>query len=101
MGERVTISYRGAAYELGRGKRSYGIWTVGTPRAEPVERWPETPEGWNAAWSRFTAIESPGTIAAARAPGGTLPVSASAGAAAALLGIGILCGIVSLFPGYL
>ena len=26
MGEKVTISYRGAGYELGRGKRCYGIW---------------------------------------------------------------------------
>jgi hypothetical protein len=102
MGERVTISYRGAAYELGRGKSSYGIWAVGAPRTEPVERWPETPEGWNAAWSRFTTIETPGTIVAASPRGGslTVEVSASVGVAAALLGIGILCGVVSLFPGY-
>jgi hypothetical protein len=102
MGERVTISYRGAAYELGRGKHSYGIWPVGTtPRTEPVERWPETPEGWNAAWSRFTGIETPGTIMAAGSTSGGLAVSASSGLAAALLGIGVLCGIISLFPGYL
>jgi hypothetical protein len=63
MGERVTISYRGAAYELGRGKRCYGIWATGAPRTEPVERWPETPDGWVAAWTRFTAMETPGTIA--------------------------------------
>ncbi|MBV9446199.1 MAG: hypothetical protein JO345_09930 [Streptosporangiaceae bacterium] len=102
MGERVTISYRGAAYELGRGKRSYGIWGVGAPRTEPVERWPETPEGWNAAWSRFTAIETPGNIVAARSASAGLAISASAGAAAAaaVLAIGILCGVVSLFPGY-
>jgi hypothetical protein len=99
MGERVTISYRGAAYELGRGKHSYGIWAAGTPRAEPIERWPETPEGWNAAWSRFAAMERPGSIAAAR-PGPSLSISASAGLAAALLGIGVLCGIIGLFPGY-
>jgi hypothetical protein len=100
MGERVTISYRGAAYELGRGKHSYGIWPVGTPRTEPVERWPETPEGWHAAWSRFTGIEAPGTIVAA-SPSRGLALSASSGVATALLGIGVLCGIVSLFPGYL
>lgn len=111
MGERVTISYRGAAYELGRGRNSYGIWAVGIPRTEPVERWPETPEGWNAAWSRFTAVETPDTIVAARSGGGGLTrgltggdgltINASVGAAAALLAIGILCGVVGLFPGYL
>lgn len=101
MGERVTISYRGAAYELGRGKHSYGIWPVGTPRTEPVERWPATPEGWNAAWSRFTGIETPGAIVAASSTSGGLAISASTGLAAALLGIGVLCGIISLFPGYL
>ena len=102
MGERVTISYRGAAYELGRGKRSYGIWSVGAPRTDPVERWPETPDGWNAAWSRFTTIETPGNIVAARSPSPGLAISAGAGAAtaAAVLAIGILCGVVSLFPGY-
>jgi hypothetical protein len=29
---------------------------------QPLERWPETPEGWTAAWSRFVSIEAPGTI---------------------------------------
>jgi len=100
MGERVTISYRGAAYELGRGKRSYGIWAVGEPRSAPVERWPETQEGWNAAWSRFTGIETPGTIVAARSSSG-IAISASVGAVTALLAIGVLCGLVGLFPGYL
>jgi hypothetical protein len=77
MGERVTISYRGAAYELGRGKRCYGIWAAGAARSEPVERWPETPEGWVAAWTRFTAIETPGTIA----PAGQYQVPSQSGAA--------------------
>ncbi len=101
MGERVTVFYRGAAYELGRGNHSYGIWAVGTPRTDPVERWPETAEGWNAAWSRFTTLETPGTIVAA-SPAGRLAISAGAGAgvSAALLAIGILCGVVGLFPGY-
>jgi hypothetical protein len=103
MGERVTISYRGTAYELGQGRHSYGIWAVGAlgePRGEPVERWPETPEGWNAAWSRFTGLETPASIVAARSRRG-LSVSVSASAAAALLTIGVLCGVVGLFPSYL
>jgi hypothetical protein len=147
MGERVTISYRGATYELGRGKRCYGIWAAGAPGQEPVQRWPETPEGWVAAWTRFTEMEKPETIAPVgqhQVPGQASPdpfVSASGGAfsaagsfpaqsdtlafgrpaetswtggtagtrlrpaansvfAAALLGIGVICGLVGLFPHY-
>jgi hypothetical protein len=59
---RVTIAYRGAKYEIGRGRDYYGVWTAGAPRSEPLERWPETPEGWSAAWTRFASIEAPGTI---------------------------------------
>src|SRR5260221_674016 len=45
------------------GKRYYAIWAVGAPRTAPVDRWPETTDGWSQAWARFTAIETPGTIA--------------------------------------
>ena len=73
--ENVTISYRGASYEIGRGPHFYGIWLVGAPQPQPVEWWPETPEGWSSAWARFTGIEAPGTIAAVRpaATGTTRP----------------------------
>ena len=120
MSEKVTISYRGAAYELGRGKRCYGIWASVTPRTEPVARFPETPEGWVAAWTRFAALETPGTIVpVGRAAG---PAAGAAGAdvidtggadsgrsvgvksapvAAGLLGVGVLLGLIGLFPGYL
>jgi hypothetical protein len=60
--DKVTITYRGAQYEIGRGRDFYGIWTAGAPRSQPLERWPETPEGWSAAWTRFASIEAPGTI---------------------------------------
>ena len=60
--DNVTISYRGAGYEIGRGEHYYGIWAVAAPQSQPLEWWPETPEGWSGAWSRFTAIETPGTI---------------------------------------
>ena len=63
MFDKVTITYRGATYEIGRGRDFYGIWTVGGPRSHPLEWWPETAEGWSAAWSKFTAIEAPGAIA--------------------------------------
>ena len=62
MFDRVTITYRGAKYEIGRGSGFYGVWTAGGARSQPLERWPETPEGWTAAWSRFASIEALGTI---------------------------------------
>jgi hypothetical protein len=60
--DKVTVTYRGAKYEIGRGLGFYGVWTAGGARSQPLERWPETPEGWTAAWSRFASIEAPGTI---------------------------------------
>ncbi len=75
MFNKVTITYRGAKYEIGRGRDFYGIWTTGAPRSHPLESWPETAEGWSAAWARFASIEAPGAIV----PVGrrTPPVSAS------------------------
>ncbi|HEX3964112.1 MAG TPA: hypothetical protein VHZ03_46945 [Trebonia sp.] len=63
MPEKVTISHRGARFEIGMGKRYYAIWAIGAPPTAPVDRWPETADGWSQAWARFTAIETPGTIA--------------------------------------
>lgn len=124
MPEKVTISHRGARYEIGRGKRCYGIWVTGAPESDPVDRWPETPDGWTQAWARFVALESPGTITevkpegfkfrgfrrggasdapagegAADTPRAKAPVNA-ARAAAGLLAAGVIIGIVGLFPDY-
>jgi hypothetical protein len=110
--DKVTISHRGERYEIGLGKRQYAIWAVDAPRDEPVDRWPETAEGWSQAWARFTTIETPGTIAAvprARSfkipglkpggggapPGPPLPV-----VAAGLLALGVAAGVAGLFPDY-
>jgi len=73
---KVTITYRGAKYEIGRGRDFYGIWMTGAPRTHPLESWPETAEGWSAGWTRFASIEAPGAIV----PVGrrTPPVSPSA-----------------------
>jgi len=60
--DKVTITYRGAKYEVGRGRDFYGIWTVGGSRSQPLQWWPETSEGWSAAWTKFTQIEAPGAI---------------------------------------
>jgi hypothetical protein len=125
--EKVTISHRGARYEIGMGKRYYAIWTAGAPRTDPVDRWPETPEGWAQAWARFTAIEAPGTIVPVprtrkRVLTGLFrPVRAASGGAdggedapggaakrpvptrlvaSGLLAWGIVAGIAGLFPAY-
>ena len=58
-----TVLYRGARFELGRGPGFYGIWPAGAPRPPSIEWWPETPEGWQGAWSRFTGLETPATFA--------------------------------------
>lgn len=62
MPEKAIISHRGEKYEVGRGKRFYGIWVIGAPYDAPVDRWPQNADGWQQAWARFTAIEVPGTI---------------------------------------
>ena len=105
MFDNVTITYRGATYEIGRGAGFYGVWTVGGPRSRPLERWPETPEGWTAAWTRFVTIEAPDTIVPVgrnTPPVGAAP-SGKAGRimAAALLGAGVILGIAGLFPAYI
>ena len=62
MFDKVTIAYRGAKYEIGRGRDFYGIWMIGAMRTQPLEQWPETGEGWSAAWAKFASIEAPGSI---------------------------------------
>jgi cell division septation protein DedD len=126
--DNVTITYRGATYEIGRGWGFYGVWTAGGPRSRPLERWPETPEGWTAAWTRFVSIEAPDTIvpvgqntppvgggalgeggepgpfganAVLTPAGAALSGKASRVMAAALLGVGVILGIAGLFPAYI
>jgi hypothetical protein len=126
MPDSVTIWYTGATFQLGRGENCYAIWAVRGPRSQPVDQWPETPEGWSAAWSRFTELEAPGNIVHLRRPAapaagagwvpgtggaaGTGPVPgagwaagaarAGAGSAAILLAAGVALGIAGLFPTY-
>jgi hypothetical protein len=125
--DKVTIAYRGAKYEIGRGGAFYGIWVTGAPRSQPLQWWPETPEGWSAAWARFASIEVPGTIVPVgrnvpavspgtpqagenAGPGGpasgrrvAAAISGKTGAlvAAVLLGVGVVLGVAGLFPAYL
>jgi hypothetical protein len=112
----VTIAYRGATYEIGRGRDYYGIWAVGTSRSKPLESWPDTPDGWSAAWARFVAMETPDTIGPAdtnaSAPGagmtaagqrvsGALGARSGASIAGLLLAVGVALGVAGLFPAYL
>ena len=130
MPENETTLYRGQHYEIGHGPGFYGIWPAGAPRPPSIEWWPDTPEGWNGAWTRFTRLEASGPTAspAAPAPGAPtapaglgIPVPAGQGTpvpagqriaaaaargpravvAASLLAAGVVCGIAGLFPGYL
>jgi hypothetical protein len=128
--ENVSVAYRGANYAIGQGPQFYGIWHAAAPHAPPLEWWPLTPEGWTGAWARFASIEVPGTIApvtqqpvfqqpvtqqqlvtagsASQAPitSATMPGPDPARAtrtsriAAAVVGLGVVLGIVGLFPSY-
>jgi hypothetical protein len=108
--DNVAIWYRGANYQLGRWWNGYGIWPVAGQPGQPLQQWPETPQGWAAAWSRFTAIEHPAAIVHLSRP--AVPVARSRPAvpvarpdrsagAAGLLAAGVACGIAGLFPAYL
>jgi hypothetical protein len=55
--DNVIVSHRGARFEIGRGPGFYAIWPAGAAQWRPIEWWPETPEGWQAAWARFTDVE--------------------------------------------
>ena len=107
--ENVIVSHRGVRYEIGRGPGFYGIWLAGAARFQPIEWWPETAEGWNAAWSRFSEIESRRAIQPVGQNGGLgeppspdLPAGQARRAilASALLAIGVAVGIAGLFPDY-
>jgi len=99
--DNVTIWYRGANYQLGRWQHSYGIWPVARRPEYPLEQWPETPQGWAAAWSRYAAIEHPAAIVHLSSPAVPVPSRGSSIGAAGLLGAGVACGIAGLFPAYL
>jgi hypothetical protein len=99
--ENVTISYRGRAYEIGRGDHFYGIWASASPQPEPVEWWPDTPEGWSAAWARFTSVEAPGSIVPAGSPAASAGLGPGVVTSVALLVVGLAFGIAGLFPAYL
>jgi hypothetical protein len=112
--DKVTIAYRGGTYEIGRGRDYFGIWTVEGSRSQPLEWWPETQEGWSAAWTRFAVLEAPDAITSvgqeATRPGERTDAAwapamtagrGRASVAALLLGVGVALGIAGLFPDYL
>src|SRR5271165_250316 len=106
--DNVMISHRGAKYAIGQGRQFYGIWDVTALQSQPLEWWHKTPEGWAAAWSRFTFAEVPGTIAPVSQPV-VAPVAAAATTvkagrrpliAAGLIALGVVLGVIGLFPDY-
>lgn len=128
MPEKAVISHRGEKYEIGRGKRFYGIWVIGAPYEAPVDRWPENRDGWHQAWARFIALDVPGTIKAVSrerkgprlslgrrkrsdanpaddAPSDKEAAGRSRRGGGLLLGegllvLGVVLGLASLFPAY-
>jgi len=125
--EKAVISHRGEKYEIGRGKRFYGIWVADAPYDAPVDRWPENRDGWQQAWARFATLEEPGTIKAVtrerkglplrlvrRKAGGEAGDEATAASVAGrrsrrgttllvgegLLVLGVVLGLAGLFPAY-
>src|SRR6201986_837271 len=127
--EKAVISHRGENYEIGRGKRFYGIWVGGAPYDSPVDRWPENRDGWYQAGGRFATIEVPGTITTVTRERKGLPFGlgrrqadgadgggegAAGGVAVgkrsrratvvlvgeALLVLGVVLGLAGLFPSY-
>ena len=127
MPEKAVISHRGEKYEIGRGKRFYGIWVAGAPYDAPVDRWPENRDGWQQAWARFATLEEPGTIKAvtrerkglplrlvrrkADGDAGGEPTAASVAGRRSrrgttllvgegLLVLGVVLGLAGLFPAY-
>lgn len=97
----LAIWYRGANYQLGRGPQGYAIWHAAGQPGYPLEQWPETPQGWAAAWARFTSIEHPAAIVHLGRPAVVVVGPDRSIGAAALLGAGVACGIAGLFPAYL
>jgi hypothetical protein len=123
--EKTVISHRGEKYEIGRGKRFYGIWVAGAPYDAPVDRWPENRDGWQQAWARFSSLERPDAITPVtqerKGPrlrlgpsrAGDAQPGADAAAAAGrsrhgsgllagegLLVLGVVLGLAGLFPAY-
>jgi hypothetical protein len=97
----IAIWYRGANYQLGRGRHGYAIWPLAGQPEYPLEQWPETPQGWAAAWSRFNTIEHPAAIVHLSKPAVPVASPGSSIGAAGLLTVGVACGIAGLFPAYL
>jgi hypothetical protein len=108
----VIISHQGSVYAIGRGPGYYGIWVAASPHSHPVEWWPETPDGWYNAWTRFATFEAPDAIKQAGEPAAasdaalstalpSAPATASRRLIApALLAAGVAVGVAGLFPAY-
>ncbi len=53
----LQYTHSGQRYLLGYGRTFFGIWDRQSPNA-PLERFPRDDHGWQAAWRRFTSLET-------------------------------------------
>ncbi len=53
----LQYTHSGSTYLLGYGRSFFGIWQRNDP-SKPIERFSRDDAGWEAAWRRFTEIES-------------------------------------------
>jgi outer membrane biosynthesis protein TonB len=54
---KVEFTHTGTRYLLGYAPDHFGIWDRNAPQ-QPIERFPRNDDGWVAAWSRYSQIES-------------------------------------------
>ena len=107
MQESVVISHRARRFALGRGEDFFGVWQIRSAELVLVERWPRTAAGWYRAWSRFNELEAGTELPAGlvETEGGLVETGTTRSrfspGALALLVVGVVLGVVSLFPSYL
>jgi hypothetical protein len=56
-GKKLTVSWLGASFALGRDADAWRIWGRDSIGRVPIRSFPPTDEGWRAAWGQFSAWE--------------------------------------------
>ena len=72
--EILQYTHSGQRYLLGYGRSFFGIWDRQSPQL-PVERFPRDDNGWAAAWSRYTQLETHFSEVGLGSPGSSRPAS--------------------------
>jgi hypothetical protein len=76
-GEALQYTHSGGRYLLGYAEGYFGIWDR-THSETPVERFPRTSTGWQAAWHRYVALEPTHSEVGLGTPHLRSPVAATA-----------------------